>query len=282
MVLVFWINLIAFSKIGKMRFEGPLQKLSTQFGSTVTYRVKLGDDLLFLNSMIGKQISLTFKGEHTCFCGNLVPEVYRQNFCRECFFTKPEASPTIMKPELSKAHLGIEERDLEFERRLQLQPHYVYLAKTDRIKVGVTRSTQMPYRWMDQGAKSAVILLETPNRYLAGEAEVALKDYFTDKTSWQAMLKDLGTDDRLEEARSKALEVLPNHLSEFAFEEARIWEFNYPIAHQIEKVKSVSFKQLGDSFAGELYGIRGQYLMTSVGVFNVRSHAGFMVEMEVG
>ena len=88
-----------------------------------------------------------------------------------------------MKPELSKAHLGIEERDLEFEKRLQLQPHYVYLAKTDRIKVGVTRATQMPYRWMDQGAKSAVILLETPNRYVAGQAEVALKNYFTDKTS---------------------------------------------------------------------------------------------------
>lgn len=243
--------------------------------------MQLGDDLLLLNGLVGHQIELTFAGNHTCFCGNLVPEVYRQNFCRECFFTKPEASPTIMKPELSKAHLGIEERDLEFEKRLQLQPHYVYLAKTDRIKVGVTRATQMPYRWMDQGAKSAVILLETPNRYVAGEAEVALKDYFTDKTSWQAMLKDLDTDERLDEAKAKALEVLPEHLRELAHEDDKIWDFNYPIAHQIEKVKSLSFKQPGDSVKGELYGIRGQYLITSSGVFNVRSHAGYMVELAI-
>jgi hypothetical protein len=203
------------------------------------------------------------------------------NFCRECFFTRPEASPSILKPELSKAHLGIEERDLEFEKRLQLQPHYVYLAKTDRIKVGVTRNTQMPYRWMDQGAKSAMILLEVPNRYLAGEAEVALKDHFTDKTSWQAMLKDLGTDDDLGAAYERAAEVLPASLKQYLYQNPDEWHMNYPIHHQIDKVKSVSFKAAGDVLEGELWGIRGQYLITSAGVFNVRSHAGYLVQLTV-
>ena len=264
-----------------MRFNGPLRKMSTQYGETIRYALKLGEDVLFMNQLIGKTIRIQFVGDHTCFCGSLVPEVYRQNFCKDCFFSKPEASPSIMRPELSQAHLGIEDRDLEFEKRMQLQPHLVYLAKTDRIKVGVTRKTQMPYRWMDQGARQAVILLETPNRYLAGEAEVALKDHFTDKTSWQAMLKDLGTDAQLNESKEIALAALPLHLREFADVSDKIWDFHYPIAHQPEKIKSISFKQKGDQWEGELFGIRGQYLITSVGVFNVRSHEGFMVDIEV-
>mgnify|MGYP001378290687 FL=1 len=108
-----------------MQYHGALHKMSTQYGSTIRYTLKVGGDLLLMNALIGREFSATFLGEHICFCGQLVPEVYRQNFCRECFFTKPEASPTIMKPELSKAHLGIAERDLEFEQRLRLQPQFV-------------------------------------------------------------------------------------------------------------------------------------------------------------
>ena len=264
-----------------MQFEGPLSKMSTFYGEEIRYSLRLGNDLLFMNQFIGKTVEISFDGNHTCFCGHLVPEVYRQNFCRECFFTKPEASPTIMKPELSKAHLGIEERDLEFEKRLQLQHHYVYLAKTDRIKVGVTRNTQMPFRWMDQGAKSAAILLEVPNRYVAGEAEVALKDHFVDKTSWQAMLKDNLTEEDLMEAIQRAQSLLPKHLNNFVYEDAVEWHFNYPVKHQIEKVKSISLKSQGDQLKGKLFGIRGQYLITENGVFNVRSHSGCMVKMKV-
>lgn len=264
-----------------MQLEGPLRKMSTYYGEEIRYTLRLGDDLLLMNALLGRHIEISFNGNHTCFCGHLVAEVYRQNFCRDCFFTKPEASPTIMKPELSQAHLGIEERDLEFEKRLQLQPHYVYLAKTDRIKVGVTRNTQMPYRWMDQGAKSAAILLEVPNRYLAGEAEVALKNHFVDKTSWQAMLKDDSTQEDLIESLETAKSLLPEHLKQFIFKKPEEWHFNYPIKHQINKVKSISFKNTDDRFQGELWGIRGQYLITENGVFNVRSHSGHMVKVKV-
>jgi hypothetical protein len=264
-----------------MLFEGPLKKMSNSFDSTIRYRLKLGGDLLVMNSLIGRKLRMTFEGNHTCFCGQLVPEVYRQNFCRECFFTKPEASPSIMKPELSKAHLGIEERDLEFEKRLQLQPHFVYLAKTDRIKVGVTRHSQVPYRWMDQGAAQAVKLLETPNRYLAGEAEVALKDHFTDKTSWREMLKGTPSDEDLSNARIHALSVLPKELQAYATGDDEVWNLQYPGDFELDKVKSMSFKEAGQSWEGTLLGIRGQYLITSSGVFNVRSHDGFMVRLEV-
>ena len=264
-----------------MQYHGALHKMSTQYGSTVRYTLKVGGDLLLMNALIGREFSATFLGEHICFCGQLVPEVYRQNFCRECFFTKPEASPTIMKPELSKAHLGIAERDLEFEQRLQLQPHFVYLAKTDRIKVGVTRGTQRPYRWMDQGAAEAAVLLELPNRYLAGEAEVALKEYFTDKTSWQAMLRNDPCSDALEDAWHHALEVLPQSLKQYAVDGPEVWSMNYPIAEQLLKIKSLSFKEKGDTFSGKLLGIRGQYLMLENGVFNIRAHHGHRVDLEI-
>ena len=264
-----------------MQFTGPLRKMTTQYGPTIRYSLPLGMDLLMMNGLIGKSLRMTFTGTHKCFCGQLVPEVYRQNFCRECFFTKPEASPTIMKPELSKAHLGIAERDLEFEQRLQLQPHLVYLAKTDRIKVGVTRKTQMPYRWMDQGADEATVILEVPNRYLAGVAEVALKDHFTDKTSWQAMLKGATTGESLEEAFALAQASLPEELQQYRTQQPEIWSMNYPVEQHPSKVKSMSFKSEGDSWEGELVGIKGQYLITTAGVFNVRSHEGHIVNLEL-
>ena len=99
--------------------------------------------------------------------------------------SSPAVGDWIMKPELSTAHLDIEDRDLEYEKRIQLQPHVVYLALSSEVKVGVTRKTQVPTRWIDQGAVQAIPIVEVPNRYLAGITEVALKNHFADKTNWQ-------------------------------------------------------------------------------------------------
>ena len=265
-----------------MQYHGALHKMSTQYGSTVRYTLKVGGDLLLMNALIGREFSATFLGEHICFCGQLVPEVYRQNFCRECFFTKPEASPTIMKPELSKAHLGIAERDLEFEQRLQLQPHFVYLAKTDRIKVGVTRGTQRPYRWMDQGAAEAAVLLELPNRYLAGIAEVALKAHVADKTSWQKMLKNEVVEADLI-AKMQALKAyLPEEVQPYFLEgNKEVYELEYPVLQFPVKVKSLNLIK-EESFKGILKGIKGQYLIFEDGtVFNVRNNEGLVVSLEL-
>ena len=84
-----------------------------------------------------------------------------------------------MRPELSKAHLNKADRDLEYEKKVQLQPHIIYLALSSHLKVGVTRKTQIPTRWIDQGAHEAMTIIEVPNRYLAGIGEVALKEYFS-------------------------------------------------------------------------------------------------------
>ena len=95
-----------------------------------------------------------------------------------------------MRPELSKAHLNEADRDLNYEKKMQLQPHVVYLASSSHLKVGVTRKSQLPTRWIDQGAQQAITILEVPNRYLAGIAEVALKVIFSDKTQWRKMVQN--------------------------------------------------------------------------------------------
>ena len=123
------------------------------------------------------------------------------------FFRTPQAADWIMRPELSKAHLDQEERDLDYEKRVQLQPHIVYLANSSNVKVGVTRKTQVPTRWIDQGAQEALEIVEVPNRYLAGVTEVALKKYVSDKTNWREMLKGTATDENLEDWRQR-LETL--------------------------------------------------------------------------
>lgn len=264
-----------------MELNGALKKMQTYYENPVRYSLSLGPDLLFLNSLIGQPLQMTFTGKHICFCGNEVENTYRQNFCRDCFFTKPEASPTIFNPELSQAHLGIEDRDLEFEQRMQLKPHIVYLAKTDRIKVGITRKTQIPTRWIDQGADEAVAFLEVPNRYLAGVAEVALKAHFADKTSWRSMLLGERTEESILEAVTQAMSYLPEELKQYAIPNIEPWTLEFPVAVSPAKIKSLAFKKDKQHWSGTLQGIKGQYLILDSGVFNVRSHEGFQVKLEL-
>src|SRR5690606_42098080 len=115
---------------------------------------------------------------------------YRQGFCYDCFYRSAEAGDWIMRPKLSTAHLDITDRDLEYEIRVQLQPHVVYLALSSELKVGVTRKSQVPTRWIDQGAVQALSIMEVPNRYLAGITEVALKNHFSDKKIGRASCRE--------------------------------------------------------------------------------------------
>jgi len=145
------------------------------------------NDFINFNQALNKKLNLKFIKFQCLNCGKDKP-IFRQGFCKSCFFETPSAGDWIMKPELSTAHLGKEDRDLEYEKRVQLQPHIVYLANSSNVKVGVTRKAQVPTRWIDQGAHEAIEIVEVPNRYLAGITEVALKDHVGDKTNWRKML----------------------------------------------------------------------------------------------
>ena len=259
--------------------KGLLHKMNVFFENPIRYELNF-DEKIVLNDFIGKKISLYFFGEIICVsCGKKTPKSFNQGFCYSCFTKAPESAECIIRPELCRAHLG-EGRDVEWEQNHHNQPHVVYLAASDSVKVGVTRTTQVPTRWIDQGANSAIILAETPNRYLAGVLEVELKNHFTDKTNWQRMLKnELDESIDLVNEKWSLEEVLPADLMEYFSENDEIFDFNFPVTEYPTKIKSLSFDK-ETIIEGTLSGIKGQYLIFDDGrVLNIRKHTGYLVDI---
>ncbi len=263
-----------------MKYTILLQKMNNVLGEPVRYTIMAGDEEIPVNPWIGKRIRMDFAGYECLSCGSPLP-VFAQGVCKKCFFTIPEMGPWIIHPELCQAHLDIEDRNLEYEKSVQLAPHIVYLAKTSHIKVGVTRKTQVPFRWIDQGADEAIAVLETPNRYLAGKAEVFLKQYFTDKTSWQQMLKGIRTKKELAAEKERLRTFLPGEFIPYWLADEKITRISYPVSAHPAKIKSINIAKQ-QHFEGLLTGIKGQYLIFEGGqVFNVRNQSGSIVEWEV-
>ncbi len=241
----------------------------------------LGRHLVDVNALIGKPLRLSWPGMAECqSCGGIFSELHAQGFCKKCFFDSPLAGASIVRPELSTAHLGKADRDLEFERAYQLQPHTVYLADSGGIKVGVTRTRQQVTRWLDQGATRAKVLAITENRYEAGLIEVALKAHFSDKTDWRKMLAGLSFDAEFSAAVDRALGAIPAELQRFAVTDGLEHRAHWSLAPGFS-AKSVKLSQPGDVLEGVLAGQRGQYLGFADGrALNVRSHEGLFLSLE--
>lgn len=263
-----------------MNYSGPINKMHTELLDTVNYHLPIGDDLVCMNDLIGKEISLIYSHKIICVgCGRQTVKSFNQGFCYPCFKNSPAAAEWIIHPELSKAHLGIEDRDLAYEQQVQLKPHIVYLSLTSGLKVGVTRDTQIPTRWIDQGAVQAIILAQTPNRYLAGMIEVSLKKYLADKTNWRQMLMNLHADVDLINEKHKVKQLLGEEYLQYVLPKDDIITINYPILNYPVKVTSIGFDKVPE-FAGKLTGIKGQYLYFENGiVLNVRTYSGYVVEL---
>lgn len=254
--------------------------MQTEFLSPIQYYLVFEGSFLNVNQLIGKDISISFEGYQCLNCGKQ-KKIFRQGYCYDCFMSSASVGDWIMRPELSTAHLDIEDRDLVYEKRVQLQPHIVYLALSSDVKVGVTRKTQVPTRWIDQGAIEAIPIVEVPNRYLAGITEVALKDHFTDKTSWQKMLKNNVPNADLIMERNSVLQWLPEEIKPYFAKEQELYKINFPIENFPTKINSLNLEKT-PFFTGKLNGIKGQYLLFEDGtVFNVRSNEGIVVKMEV-
>jgi hypothetical protein len=264
-----------------MQYTGVLKKMKTEFVDPVQYYLTFENSFVILNQCIDKEIGISFRSFECLKCGN-DKKIFRQGYCYDCFYDSPEVGDWVMKPELSKAHLDEEDRNLEFEKSVQLQPHIVYLSNTASVKVGVTRKTQIPYRWIDQGAHEAIVIMETPNRYLAGITEVALKDHVSDKTKWQAMLKNDIEDLDLKEIKQKLKEYLPKETVDYFKPNEEELNINFPVKQYPNKVKSLNLTKTKD-YQGKLVGIKGQYLIfDDETVFNVRSHGGFVIDLNIG
>lgn len=249
----------------------------------VEYALLLHGRAFPLKDRTGLPLVLRFTGARTCtVCGRRVRKFHGQGTCFPCLRDAPEASPCILRPELCEAHLG-GGRDPAWEAQHHLQEHLVYLSYTGAVKVGVTRMTQVPVRWIDQGATWAVPIARVPYRQLAGALECALKLHFSDRTQWKAMLMDPGTDhgrEALEAARMQAIGHVPPELRPYLLPNETVVRLIYPLAGFPPKPVNVQLDKLPE-IEGRLMGVKGQYLVWTDGrVLNVRNHSGYHVEVE--
>ena len=261
-----------------MTYQGVLKKMMTENSDEIQYYLEMKSNFLNVNQLINKEITLSFV-KYECLNCHLNKQIYRMGFCKSCFFDTPNAGDWIMRPELSTAHLDIEDRDLTYEKSVQLKPHIVYLANSSNVKVGVTRKQQVPTRWIDQGAHEAIEIVEVPNRYLAGITEVALKAHVADKTNWRKMLKNDIEDESLVEWRDKLKEFIPDKAKQYFIENNSETNLNFPVIKYPEKPKSLNLIKT-PNYTGKLVGIKGQYLIfDDETVFNVRSNEGLVVDI---
>ena len=260
--------------------EGNLMKMKAVLTNPVQYHLPVGSGEVHMNELIGREIGFEYSGQINCIrCGNRTKTSFAQGYCYPCFIKAPETSECVLRPELCRAHEGIS-RDMEWSRVHCLQEHFVYLAVTGGLKVGVTRSSQVPIRWIDQGAARAIRLAGTPNRYLAGEIEVFLKGHMADKTNWRMMLRgQTGANNDLVSEKYRIRELLPDEMKGYLSRNDEVVEIRYPVSVKPDKIRSIGFDKV-PYFEGKLSGIRGQYLIFGDGtVINIRKHGGYLVRL---
>ncbi|UCD60447.1 MAG: DUF2797 domain-containing protein [Flavobacteriaceae bacterium] len=263
-----------------MLYEGVLRKMQSEMGHPIQYYLIFNEDFLNVNQVLDKELQLRFIKYQCLNCGEDRP-IFRQGYCQTCFFETPAAGDWIMRPELSTAHLDKEDRDLEYEKKVQLQPHIVYLANSSNVKVGVTRKSQIPTRWIDQGAHEAIEIVEVPNRYLAGITELALKEHVSDKTNWRKMLTNTLEDVDLIEWRNKLSKYIPDEAVAYYIENNQETHMEFPVLQYPVKVKSLNL-QKATSYKGVLKGVKGQYLIFEDNtVFNIRGNEGLYVSLGI-
>ncbi|QNO13827.1 DUF2797 domain-containing protein [Alkalicella caledoniensis] len=254
-----------------------LRGMLPEYDETINYSIELGEDKLHLNPLIGKTIKIHFNNTKNCIaCGREIKKnTFNQGYCYPCFRDLAENDLCIVSPHLCHFHEGTC-RDEDFAKKHCFSDHYVYLAISSDVKVGITRKVTLKKRWMDQGAIEAMPIALVPDRRTAGLMEHSLKEYLNDKTNWRKMLKGESTGD-LSISLSVVREVIADEFKDYLIEET-ILKINYPHATP-PKLKSLNLEK-SPILESKLLGVKGQYLILEEGVLNIRKHRGFNCTIE--
>jgi len=269
--------------------SGTLRKMRTELGTgghpdEVNYFLPVGQQELSLNPYIGEHLKLEFLGNIFCKnCGRKTNKSFSQGFCFPCMRKLAQCDMCILKPETCHFHEGTC-REPEWGEKNCFVPHFVYLSNTSGLKVGITRHTQIPTRWIDQGATQATIMFKVDNRRQSGYVETAFKEMVADKTNWRTMLKENQPDKdllakagelkaRFHEDMSQTMDIFPTEAEDQSNDVTRI---RYPVLEFPEKIKSHNFDK-HPVVEGTLVGIKGQYLMFDTGVINIRKFGSYEV-----
>jgi hypothetical protein len=265
-----------------MKHTGILSKMTALADLPVRYALMLGGEVVNLSALVGKNLNLQFTGKINCLnCGKNTKKSYSQGFCFPCTIKLAECDLCILKPETCHYDKGTC-REPSWGEEHCLKPHVVYLANSSGLKVGITRKTQVPFRWIDQGATQALPILEVKNRLASGQVEMLFKKHIADKTDWRKMLKGEPIRLELQKVRDTLLAQVQEELEkiEHVVLDGPEYEFKYPVESYPEKVSSFNLDK-APKIQGRLLGIKGQYLIFDTGVFNVRSHSGYEITLEV-
>ncbi len=269
-------------------YSGHLDKMAVEHGAPVRYELVLDEQRIGLNQHLGKTIRLQYGGEIRCtHCGRRSSKSFNQGYCYPCFKALARCDSCIMSPE--KCHYAQGTcREPSWGEQYCMTDHVVYLANSSGIKVGITRASQIPTRWIDQGAAQALPIARVQTRYQSGLVEDILREHVADRTNWRAMLKgppqrvDLpAVRDDLFTRCAAQLQELDKRFGLTAVQKLvdhKALDIEYPVLEYPDKVTSLNLEK-EPLVEGTLLGIKGQYLIFDTGVINLRKYTAYRLEV---
>ena len=270
-----------------MKYEGNLHKMHSRHEETVAYGLELGGEKINLNDWLGKTVQIEYLQEIECVhCGRITKKSFNQGYCYPCFISLAQCDMCIMSPEKCHFHLGTC-REPEWGLAHCMKPHIIYLSNTSGAKVGITRESQLPTRWIDQGALQALPILRVSKRYYSGLIETAFKKHLSDRTNWRIMLKNEVEPLDLYQIFDSCWPVVKSELDDDVIGDTEIiamqngsQDFCYPANRYPSKITSFNLDK-SSVLQGQLDAIKGQYLIFDSGVINIRKFAGYLVSITV-
>ncbi len=268
--------------------QGAVRKMKTSLEEPVQYSAVLGDDEVPMNQYLGEVLQLEYNGAINCIhCNRKTNKSFNQGYCYPCFKRLAQCDSCIVSPE--KCHYAAGTcREPEWGEQHCMIDHIVYLANTSGLKVGITRGSQVPTRWMDQGATQAVPIFRVDTRHHSGMVEILFKNHVADKTNWQAMLKGGAEARDLEGERQRLMAECAVELEQLqrehglqavtTLEGQEETQITYPVLEYPTKVKSFNLDK-APLVEGTLQGIKGQYLIFDTGVINMRKYGGYQLKL---
>ncbi|MEK1907578.1 MAG: DUF2797 domain-containing protein [Pseudomonas sp.] len=266
--------------------RGALSKMTVRLGDTAQYAFRLDEQEVPVNPLLGKRIRLEFLGAiHCSHCGRKTKKSFAQGYCYPCFTKLAQCDSCIMSPERCHYDAGTC-REPQWGEQFCMTDHVVYLANSSGIKVGITRASQIPTRWLDQGASQALPIFRVATRQQSGFVEDLLRTQVADKTNWRALLKgdaepvDLaGVREQLMSSCAEGIAALQQRFGLQAIQpvsDVEVLEIRYPVEAYPTKVASHDLEKT-PVVEGILRGIKGQYLILDTGVINLRKYTAYQV-----
>jgi len=276
--------------VAELELTGAVRKMKTRLENPVRYTMLLGEHEVELNDYLGRELHLVYQGIINCIhCGRKTKKSFNQGYCYPCFTRLAQCDSCIVSPQKCHYAAGTCREPAWGEQHCMI-PHIVYLANTSGVKVGITRESQVPTRWMDQGATQALPIFRVATRLHSGLVETLFKAHVADKTNWQAMLKSSAEQYDLQQARRELMAQCASELDTLAQQhglqaftelpdeqEVRI---EYPVQEYPAKVTSFNLDKTM-VVGGTLLGIKGQYLIFDTGVINMRKYGGYQLSLRV-